>query len=51
MRMGNLLKTLSTLEGEMEKRTRIDRLSDTELKGEVKKALGLLKEEAEDEVG
>jgi len=51
MRMGNLLKTLATLESEMEKRTRIDRLSDNELKSEVKKALGLLKEEAEEEVG
>tara|TARA_R100001244_G_scaffold34105_1_gene31644 strand:+ start:815 stop:1234 length:420 start_codon:yes stop_codon:yes gene_type:complete len=49
MRMGNLLKTLSTLEGDMEKRTRIDRLSDTELRGEVKKALHLMKAEEVDE--
>jgi len=49
MRMGNLLKTLATLEGDMEKRTRIDRLSDTELRGEVKKALHLMKAEEGDE--
>ena len=49
MRMGNLLRTLATLEGDMEKRTRIDRLSDNELRGEVKKALHLMKAEEGDE--
>ena len=49
MRMGNLLKTLATLEGDMEKRTRIDRLSDNELRDEVKKALHMMKAEEGDE--
>jgi hypothetical protein len=51
MRMGNLLKTLASLEGDMEKRTRIDRLSDTDLKNEVRKALSLLREDGEDKSG
>jgi hypothetical protein len=50
MRMGNLLKTLATLEEGMEKRTRVDRLSDKELRGEVKKALVMMKSD-EEEVG
>jgi len=50
MRMGNLLKTLATLEEDMEKRTRVDRLSDKELRGEVRKALVMMKSD-EEEVG
>jgi len=48
MRMGNLLKTLANLEEDMEKRTRVDRLSDKELRGEVRKALVMMKSDEED---